>query len=204
MGESTEPIHEGVDEFVYDPIRVSLLATIDDEDTAYNDLEKVDRYSLFEAKTIDIWESNTQGVRVVDRSYPISRRLPEDLFEAYHPSVPGRGRLALRLLCTRPVLSSNQTARHNDLARADERQLNYLPFLPNEMQELIHQWDLNREYTWMRLMAREVGNLQRKTVWDDNFSPPRAIRMGTPSHYLPAFLSIRRLKMRTYGRANTT
>ncbi|KAK5464663.1 hypothetical protein LTS15_001225 [Exophiala xenobiotica] len=202
MSESTEPIHEGVDEFVYDPIRVSLLATIDDEDTAYNDLEKVDRYSLFEAKTIDIWESNTQGVRVVDRSYPISRRLPEDLFEAYHPSVPGGGRLALRLLCTRPVLSSNQTARHNDLARADERQLNYLPFLPNEMQELIHQWDLNREYTWMRLMAREVGNFQRKTVWDDNFNPPRAIRMGVVINFPFVLRPARQVKFVVDAKSN--
>ncbi len=90
MSESTEPIHDGVDEFVYDPIRVSLLATIDDEDSAYNDLEKVDRYSLFETQTIDIWETNTQGVRFVDRNYPISRRRPEEVAWLYDSSAHGQ------------------------------------------------------------------------------------------------------------------
>ncbi len=96
MSESTEPVHEGVDEFIIDPIRVSLLATIDDEYTAYRDLDKSDRYSLFEARTIDIWEGNGHGAQILDRSYPLSRRLPEDLFEAYHPSAPRSNRLTLR------------------------------------------------------------------------------------------------------------
>jgi hypothetical protein len=195
MSESTEATHDGVDEFVYDPIRVSLLATIDDENTAYRDLDKVDRYSLFEAKTIDIWESNSRGAEIVDRSYPLSRHLPEELFEVYHPSVPRGGRLALRLLCTRPVLSGNQTARHDDLSRPDERQINYLPFIPSEVQDLIHQWDLPREFTWMRLNAREVGNFQRKTVWDFDVKPPQAIRMGMPSqNSLPLPFEMRFLK----------
>ncbi|KIV79956.1 hypothetical protein PV11_07495 [Exophiala sideris] len=177
MSESTEPIHEGVDEYIYDPIRVSLLATIDDENTAYKDPDKIDRYSLFEAKTIDIWETNQRGPQILDRNYPLSRRLPEDLFEAYHPSAPRGSRLALRLLCTRPVLASNQTARYDDLDRPDDRQVNYLPFVPEGIQDLIHQWDLNREYTWMRLNSREVGNFQRKTGWDFGSNPPRATRM---------------------------
>ena len=180
MSESTEPIHDGVDEFIVDPIRVSLLATIDDEHTAYRDLYKTDRYSLFEAKTIDIWESNTRGAQILDRSYPLSRKLPKDLFEAYHPSVTRDSRLALRLLCTRPVMGGNETARYDDMSFAGDRQINYLPFLPDEVQDLIRQWDLNREFTWMRLNAREVGNFQRKTVWNFDVDPPRAVRMGMP------------------------
>ncbi|KIW46803.1 uncharacterized protein PV06_02439 [Exophiala oligosperma] len=176
--ESTEPIHEGVDEFVYDPIRTSLFAIIDDEQTAYNDLEKQDRHSLFKAATLDIWESNSQGVRILDRTYPVSRRLPEDLFDAYHPEVPQGGRLALRLLCTRPALKFSQVPRRHKLLHAEDRQIAHLPFIPSEMQDLIHQWDLNREYTWLRLMCREVGNFQRKTVWDDSISPSRAVRIG--------------------------
>lgn len=186
MSESTEPVHEGVDEFIVDPIRVSLLATIDDEHTAYNDPNKTDRSSLFEAKTIDIWESKTRGAKIVDRSYPVSRRLPEGLFEASHPSIPRGCRLALRLLATRPALGSNQTARHDDLGPPDDRQINYLPFIPSEVQDLIHQWDLNREFTWMRLNSREVGNFQRKTVWNFEVEPPRAIRMG--KHFCFLFL----------------
>jgi len=181
MSESTEPEHDGVDEFIFDPIRVSLLASIDDENTAYKDLEKTDRSSLFEAKTVDIWETHQRGAQIVDRSYPVSRRLPADLFESYHPDIPSGSRLALRLLITRPVLSGNQTARHDDLGPPDHRQINYLPFIPSEVQDLIHQWDLNREFTWMRLNAREVGNFQRKTIWNFDVNPPRAIRMGAPS-----------------------
>ncbi|KAJ9610819.1 hypothetical protein H2200_005596 [Cladophialophora chaetospira] len=178
MSESTEPVHEGVDEFIIDPIRVSLLATIDDENTAYRDLDKSDRYSLFEAKTIDIWEGNSRGAQILDRSYPLSRRLPEDLFEAYHPSVSRSQRLALRLLVTRPVLAGNETTKHDNIAFAGDRQINFLPFLPDDVQDLIRQWDLNREFTWMRLNAREVGNFQRKTVWNFDVDPPRAVRMG--------------------------
>lgn len=185
MSESTDPVHEGVDEFIVDPIRVSLLATIDDEQTAYRDPDKLDRHSLFEAKTIDIWETvsrNGGGAQVLDRSYPVSRRLPPDLFEAYHPSLPRSSststRLALRLLVTRPALGSNETARHDNDCPPGDRQINYLPFLAADMQDLIRQWDLNREYTWMRLNAREVGNFQRKTVWNFDVEPPRAVRMG--------------------------
>ena len=178
MSESTEPVHEGVDEYIVDPIRVSLFATIDDENTAYRDPHKTDRHSIFEAKTIDIWESHSRGAQILDRSYPTSRNLPEDLFEAYHPLAPRDNRLALRLLCTRPMTGSNETARHDDMSVAGDRQINYLPFLPNDVQDLIRQWDLNREFTWMRLNAREVGNFQRKTVWNFEVEPPRAIRMG--------------------------
>lgn len=183
MSESTDPANDGVDEFVVDPIRISLLATIDDENTAYRDVEKTERASLFEAKTVDIWEHANRPAQCVDRSYPLSRKLPPDLFEAYHPEIPqrrgGGTRLALRLLCTRPVLGGNQTARHDDLGPMGDKQINYLPFLPGEMQDLIHQWDLNREYSWMRLNAREVGNFQRKTVWNFKVNPPRAVRMGS-------------------------
>ncbi|EXJ67733.1 uncharacterized protein A1O5_09079 [Cladophialophora psammophila CBS 110553] len=198
MSESTEPVHDGVDEFVVAPIRVSLLATIDDENTAYKDPNKTDRYSLFEARTVDIWETVGRGAQVVDRSYPLSRRLPPDLFEAYHPSIPPRGsRLALRLLCTRPALGVNQTAKHDDTGPPGDRQINYLPFLAADVQEPVHQWDLNREYTWMRLHAREVGNFQRRTVWSFDVEPPRALRMGLVIHFPFVLRPARRAKYLT-------
>ena len=68
MSESTEPIHKGVDGFIVDPIRVSLLATIDDEHTAYRDLDKAERPSPFEARTIDIWEGNSRDAQILDRT----------------------------------------------------------------------------------------------------------------------------------------
>ncbi|OAG41056.1 hypothetical protein AYO21_04669 [Fonsecaea monophora] len=194
MSESTEPAHDRVDEYVVDPIHVSLLATIDDEDTAYKDPDKLDRYSLLEAKTIDIWETASRGAQIVDRNYPVSRRLPPDLFEAYHPAIPRGSRLALRLLCTRPALGGNQTAKHDDLGPPGDRQINYLPLVPADIQELVHQWDLNREYTWMRLNAREVGNFQRKTVWSFDVEPPRAVRMGLVIHFPFVLRPARRAK----------
>ncbi|KIX99799.1 uncharacterized protein Z520_04435 [Fonsecaea multimorphosa CBS 102226] len=205
MSESTEPVHDGVEEFVVDPIRVSLLATIDDENTAYKDPNKTDRSSLFEAKTIDIWETAGRGAQIVDRSYPASRRLPPDLFEAYHPAIPPRGsRLALRLLCTRPALGANQTAKHDDMNPPGDRQINYLPFLAEDVQELVHQWDLNREYTWMRLNAREVGNFQRKTVWSFEVEPPRAVRMGLVIHFPFVLRPARRTKYLTDTKGGRT
>ncbi|OAP59430.1 hypothetical protein AYL99_06728 [Fonsecaea erecta] len=204
MSESTEPVHDGVEEFVVDPIRVSLLATIDDEDTAYRDPDKTDRYSLFEAKTIDIWETANRGAQIVDRSYPVSRKLPPDLFEAYHPAIPRGSRLALRLLCTRPALGANQTARHDDTGPPGDRQINYLPFMAADVQELVHQWDLNREYTWMRLNAREVGNFQRKTVWSFDVEPPRAVRMGLVIHFPFVLRPARRAKYLTETKGGRT
>jgi hypothetical protein len=188
MSESTEPVHDGVDEFIVDPIRVSLLATIDDEQTAYRDPDKTDRSSLFEARTIDIWANNAYGAQVLSRSYALSRKLPQDLFEAYHPDASRGSRLAMRLLVTRPLTTGNETARHDDLSSAGDRQINYLPFLASEIQDLIRQWDLNREFTWMRLNAREVGNFQRKTVWNFDQNPPRAVRMGM--HFFPLAMSM--------------
>ncbi|OQU95634.1 hypothetical protein CLAIMM_01816 [Cladophialophora immunda] len=204
MSESTEPVHDGVDEFVVDPIRVSLLATIDDENTAYKDPNKTDRYSFFEAKTVDIWETAGRGAQIVDRSYPVSRRLPQDLFEAYHPAIPRGSRLALRLLCTRPALGGNQTAKHDDTGPPGDRQINYLPFLAADVQELVRQWDLNREYTWMRLNAREVGNFQRKTVWNFDIEPPRAVRMGVVIHFPFVLRPARRAKYLTNTKGGGT
>jgi hypothetical protein len=184
MSESTNPDHDDAGDFITDPIKVSLLATIDDENTAYNDLNKDERGSFFEAKTIDIWESS-RGAQLLDRNYPVSRRLPNDLFEPHHPAVTRGSRLSLRLLLTRPQLGSNEAARHDDMSPPGARQINYLPFLPGEVQDLIRQWDLNREYTWMRINAREVGNFQRKTIWNFDVDPPRAVRMGESSCVSP-------------------
>ncbi|KEF60842.1 uncharacterized protein A1O9_02404 [Exophiala aquamarina CBS 119918] len=177
MSDSTSAVYHGLENFVLDPIGVALQATIGDEQTAYNDPEKQERASLFESRTIDIWESD-EGADVFPRNYPISRRLPEGLFEAFHPQVPKGRRLALRLLLTRPVLGSSQYARIDDLRRVGDRQINYLPFTATEMQRLIRQWDLNPEYVWMRLNSREVGNFYRKTSWNFDLENPEAQRMG--------------------------
>lgn len=177
MSDSTSAVYHGLENLVLDPIGVSLQATIGDEQTAYKDPEKQERISLFESRTIDIWESD-EGANVFHRNYPISRRLPEDLFEPFHPQVPKGHRLAMRLLLTRPVLGSNQYARIDDLGPVWNRQINYLPFTAAEMQRLIRQWDLNPEYVWMRLNSREVGNFYRKTSWNFDLENPEAQRMG--------------------------
>lgn len=183
MSVSTNAVFNGLEDFVLDPIGVALQATIGDEQTAYNDPEKQERYSFFEARTIDIWESD-ENADVFHRTYPISRRLPEDLFEPFHPQVPRGQRLAMRLLLTRPVLGSNQYARIDDLGPVGDRQINYLPFTASEIQRLIRQWDLNPEYVWMRLNSREVGNFYRKTSWNFDLENPEAQRMGKLIHAL--------------------
>jgi hypothetical protein len=177
MSESTESEHVQVDDFTIDPIAVSLRATIDDEKTRFRDLNKTDRRSLFETKTLDVW-TESGNARRLTRTYPLARGLPPDLFEPYHPSAGRDERLTLRLVCTRPVISSDQIAWHDDLNLPDHRQINYLPFVPEAVDDLWHQWGLPREWPWLRLNAREVGNFQRKTEWDFNVHPPKARRLG--------------------------
>ena len=177
MSESTEPVHTHVDPVIEDPVGVSLQSTINDSNVAYIDPDKIGHHSLFEAKTLDIWDDR-EDARKLDRAYPLSRRLPDRLFDASHPVARHGERLALRLLVTRPVLAGNGLAWHDDLGPRDHRQINYLPFTTDAVQQLIHQWDLPREYPWLRLNAREVGNFQRKTEWDFSTYPPRARRMG--------------------------
>lgn len=84
----------------------------------------------------------------------------------------------LRLLVTRPASVGNQLAWHDDLGKPGNKQIDYLPFVPEAMEDLIHQWDLPRSWPWLRLNAREVGNFARKTEWDFKVKPPRAVRIG--------------------------
>lgn len=128
-------------------------------------------------KTIDIWAA-PNGPRLVDHDYGLSRRLPDRLFEASSPAHSRGERLMLRLLVTRPALAGNQLAWHDDLAKYGYKQINYLPFVPGAMEELIQQWDLPKSWPWLRLNAREVGNFSRKTEWNFKAKPPRAIRIG--------------------------
>lgn len=177
MSESTEPIHDRVDEFIIDPIAISIQSSISDERAAFRDPDKINKHSIFEAKTLDIWD-NSSGARRLEQAYPLSRNLPQRLFDAYHPSASGNERLAVRLLITRPKLAPNLYAWHDDLANPDQRQINYLPFVPEAVQDLIHQYDLPRDWPYLRLQAREVGNFTRRTEWDFSTHPPRAMRVG--------------------------
>jgi hypothetical protein len=163
---------------ITDPIGLSLEASISDEHTAYRHVDKTRRDDLFDAKTLDVW-LGAHGPYVLDHNYPLSRDLPNHLFEASHRDAPPDARLIVRLLVTRPVLAGNQLAWHDDLAKFGQKQINYLPFVPDAMHDLIDQWDLPRSWTMLRLNAREVGNFSRKTEWDSSVTPPVALRMGT-------------------------
>ncbi len=162
---------------ITDPIGYSLQATISDEHTSFRNLDKTRPDSLFDVKTIDIW-AGSNGPRLLDHDYGLSRRLPEHLFDASNPAASHGERLMLRLLVTRPALAPNQLAWHDDLSKYSYKQINYLPFVPGAMEDLIQQWDLPRNWPWMRLNAREVGNFARKTEWDFKVNPPRAVRIG--------------------------
>lgn len=191
MSESTNTHQPDVDEPVTDPIRVSLRASIDDEKTAYLDPYKVDRRSFFEAKTLDIWEG-PDGARRLAQDYPVSRTLPDRLFDSRHLARRDE-QLTLRLLVTRPVTDADQVARYcSDLSRADHRQIDHLPFVPGSIEDIIHQWDLPRDWTWLRLQSREVGNYHRTTQWNFDTMPPKAVRMGVVIHFPFVLLPARR------------
>ena len=171
--------------FTIDPIGDSLQATINDdsEDTAFRELNKAHYEDLFDVKTLDIWAEPDGRPRALGRFHGPLRDLPEQSFEAFHPSALKSERLALRLLVTRPVLGNNQTAWHDDLEKSDYKQINYLPFIPAAIDDLMRQWDLPKDWLLLRLNAREVGNFSRKTEWDYSVVPPRTVRMGMVLHH---------------------
>ena len=123
MSDSAGTEQVDVDGETTDPIAVSLRASIDDGKTAYRNPDKLDRRSLFEAKSLDIWTSHDDARRL-QRAYRPSRSLPADLFEPYHPEAEPDERLMLRLICTRPITSSDEIAWHDDLNFPGHRQIN--------------------------------------------------------------------------------
>ena len=188
---STESADERDPDIITDPIGVSLQASIPPEDTAFRELRKPRPDSLFSCRTLDVWAGPNSPPRRLDRTYPLSRDLPDRLFEAYHPSASDHERLVLRLLVTRPVTAKDGLAWHDDLGKTGWKQINYLPFVPEAVDDLIRQWDLPRDWAWLRLHAKEVGNFSRKTEWDFSVTPARAVRIGMGS----CFLSLRYLKL---------
>jgi hypothetical protein len=165
-------------EIVLDPIGTSLRATnAVDDSTPFQDPTKEDIYSLYDTRTLDVWE-NGNGASTRLEEHPLSRKLPERLFEPDSPRASSTEMLIFRLLVTRPAMDANQEAWHDDLDEAGKKQINYLPFEPGAIEELITKYYLPENWMYLRIQAREVGNFHRETSWDFKKKEPVATRLG--------------------------
>lgn len=165
-------------DIVRDPIGTSLRATNPfDDSKPFQDLTKEDIYSLYDARTLDVWEDRN-GATTRLEEHPLSKKLPARLFEPDSPRASRIETLVFRLLVTRPAMDANQEAWHDDLSPAGQKQINYLPFEPEAMQELITKYCLPEHWMYLRMQAREVGNFHRETSWDFTKKDPIAIRLG--------------------------
>jgi hypothetical protein len=163
---------------VLDPIGTSLRATnAVDDSRPFQDPVKEDIYSLYDARTLDVWEGR-DGAATRLQEHPLSRKLPARLFEPDSPRASRTDMLVFRLLVTRPAMDANQEAWHDDLSAAGRKQINYLPFEPQEIQELITKYNLPEHWMYLRMQAREVGNFHRETSWDFTKKEPVGIRLG--------------------------
>lgn len=166
-------------EIVLDPIGTSLRATnAVDDSRPFQDPVKEDIYSLYDARTLDVWEDRSGAASTRLEEHPLSRKLPVRLFEPDSPRASRNERLVFRLLVTRPAMDANQEAWHDDLSEAGKKQINYLPFAPDSTEELITKYYLPEHWMYLRMQAREVGNFHRETSWDFTKKEPIAIRLS--------------------------
>lgn len=164
---------------IFDPIGTSLRATnAVDDSRPFQDPLKEDIYSLYDARTLDVWEDHN-GASTRLEEHPLSGKLPARLFEPDSARASRTETLVFRLLVTHPAMDANQEAWHDDLSEAGKKQINYLPFEPEAIQELITKYYLPEHWMYLRMQAREVGNFHRETNWDFTRKEPVAIRLGT-------------------------
>ena len=173
---------------ILDPIGTSLRATNSTDDSKpFQDLVEEDIYSQYDARTLDVWEGRDgQSLRLGE--YPLSRKLPARLFEPDSPRASRNETLVFRLLVTRPAMDANQESWHDDLSEAGKKQINYLPFEPESIQELITRYNLPEHWMYLRMQAREVGNFHRETSWDFTKKEPLATRIGMLLRFSPTSL----------------
>jgi hypothetical protein len=165
-------------DIVLDPIGTSLRATNAlDDSRPFQDPVKEDIYSLYDARTLDVWEDRS-GASTRLEEHPLSKRLPAHLFEPDNPRGSRTETLVFRLLVTHPAMDANQEAWHDDLSKAGQKQINYLPFEPGAIQELVTKYYLPEHWMYLRMAAREVGNFHRETSWDLTKKEPVATRLG--------------------------
>lgn len=166
-------------EIVVDPIGTSLRATTASDDSKpFQDLYKEDKCSLYDVRTLDVWEYGKDASTRLEE-HPLSKKLPARLFEPDSPRASrGRENLVFRILVTRPAMGIHHEASHDDLSKAGQRQINYLPFDPEAMQELITRYQLPEHWMYLRMAAREVGNFHRETSWDFSKKEPVGTRLG--------------------------
>ena len=178
--EAEERLHN----LVVDPIGTSLRATNGSNTSKpFQDLSKEeDVYSLYDARTLDVWEG-PQGSSARLEEHQLSKKLPPRLFEPDSPHGSTSEKLVFRLLVTHPIMDTHLQAWHDDLSETGQKQIDFLPFEPESMKELITRFHLPEHWAYLRKQAREVGNFHRETSWDFTKKDPVGTRLGIVIHF---------------------
>ncbi|MCJ1329427.1 hypothetical protein MMC10_006107 [Thelotrema lepadinum] len=165
-----------VEHFIRDPIRTSLRATIREKGTSFKLPADNGREFLFNLSTLDVWEDGHATTADHVEFIP-SPHLPNEIFK----SNTVRKRLKVRLLVTYPRFSVW------DPDYDGAKQVHYLPFMPDDMFDLIEGYHLPHEWLQLRYLSPEVGNYFRKTDWGKSSRPHRiGIVIHFPFSLLPA------------------
>jgi hypothetical protein len=173
------PTDRRLEHMIRDPIRTSLRASIHERGTSFHLPIEGRRQNLFNLTTLDVWEEGTSN-NVADLvDYIPSPHLPDEIFN----SNESRRRLKFRLLITWPKFSTYDP--DNDNAK----QTHYLPFMPEDMYDLIEAYHLPTEWLQLRYLAPEVGNYIRQTEWA---SATRPRRVGLVIHFPFVLMPARR------------
>jgi hypothetical protein len=153
-----------LESLTHDPIRTSLRASIRERGTAFKVPLDEDGDFLSHATTLDVWEG-AGGIEVVQEEHPLSPHLPKDLFKKRRD----KGyKLKLRFLVTCPTFVIYESKTLDD---DGSKQTHYLPFMPDDMYDLITGYNLPYQWMKLRYLSPEVGSFFRKTGWDRSSRP---------------------------------
>ena len=151
-----------LEHYIRDPIRASLRASIKEKASAFHLPIENGRQALFNLSTLDVWEEGS-GAVADHVEYAPSPHLPDEIFN----SNERRRRLKIRLLITHPRFSTWDP--ENDSAK----QTPFLPFMPEDMYDLIEGYHLPHDWLHLRYLSPEVGNYSRRTDWGKSSRPHR-------------------------------
>ena len=178
MASPDEPTDKRLEAFIKNPVRSSLRASIREEETRFRLPNEFNNRFLFNLCTLDAWEDGSDSKTVVEsEEYLPSPHLPDEVFR----SNTSRRRLKVRLLIVWPRFSVWNPK--NDAAK----QTLYLPFMPDDIYDLIEAYHLPYDWLHLRYLSPEVGNYIRRTEWTRSKRPQRiGIVIHFPFVLMPA------------------
>ena len=169
-------------ERIRNPIAVSLRASNSSDSPGFQDPDKQNRRSYFDARVLDVWTTSS-GYSCEHNRWDPAPQLHPDVLNPQAHKPRGASKFVARLLVTSPTVGSDGTPRFRDDWRVEQRQLDHLPFIPRSMEALFTTFKLPAKWFWYRLHAYSVGNFYRTTNWDSKTAPTRPDSIGFVIHF---------------------